>query len=94
VKGWSGDRTGAVALKIAMLDEVNESTAMFKLAAYRKDAPDQDYWLTPDADGCNPPGGWHLRIAGETTRMFYGETALMLNLPVNPQNSLEIPSKP
>jgi hypothetical protein len=35
-------RTGAVVLKIAMSDEVNERTAMFKLAAHRKNAPDQD----------------------------------------------------
>ena len=60
-------------LKIAMFDEVNESTAMFKLAARRQDAPDQGYWLTLDADGYELPSDWYLRIAGEITRMFHGE---------------------
>ena len=94
VKDWSGDRTGAMALKIAVFDEVNESTAMFKLAAHRKDAPDQDDGLTPDADGYDPPRDWHLRIAGEMTRVFHADIAPMPNLPVNPQDSREIPSKP
>jgi len=37
---------GATVLKIAMFDEVNESTAIYKVAAKRSDAPDQGYWLT------------------------------------------------
>ena len=61
---------GAQTLKIAMFDEVNESTAMFKVAPRRQDAPDQGYWLTLDADGFTLPSDWYLRLAGEITRMF------------------------
>jgi uncharacterized protein (TIGR03437 family) len=61
-------------LKIAMFDEVNESTAMFKVAAHRLDAPDQGYWLTLDADGFTLPSDWYLRLAGEITRIFHGES--------------------
>jgi hypothetical protein len=62
---------GAAMLKIAMFDEVNEGTAMFKLAPRRQDAPDQGFWLTLDADGAELPGDYYLKLAGEITRMFH-----------------------
>ena len=80
--------------KIAMFDEVNEGTAMFKLATHSRDAPDQNYWLTPDADEYDFPGDSYLRIAEEIMRMFHADIAPMPNLPVNPQKSREIPTKP
>ncbi|MCP5114510.1 MAG: xylosidase/arabinosidase [bacterium] len=75
---------GATVLKIAMFDEVNEATAMYKLAAKPRDAPDQGYWLTLDADGYDLPSDWYLRLAAEITRIFHGE------MPLSP----EIPEKP
>jgi hypothetical protein len=83
-QAYNAKMAGAVALKIAMFDEVNESTAMFKLAAPRKDAPDQGYWLTLDADGHELPSDWYLRLAGEITRMFHGEIKPSPELPSNP----------
>jgi len=62
---------GANALKIAMFDEVNESTAMFKVAARRSDAPDQGFWLTLDADGRELPSDFYLRAARDITRAFH-----------------------
>jgi hypothetical protein len=62
---------GATALKIAMFDEVNEATAMFKVAARRSDAPEQGFWLTLDADSQELPSDWYLRLAGEITRGFH-----------------------
>src|SRR5258708_24592216 len=61
-------------LKIAMFDEVNEATANFKVASRRLDAPSQGYWLTLDADGFTLPSDWYLRLAGEITRVFRGQT--------------------
>jgi uncharacterized protein (TIGR03437 family) len=75
---------GAQMLKIAMFDEVNESTAMFKLASRRQDAPDQGYWLTLDADGATLPSDWYLRLAGEITRVFHGQSKAVASLPSNP----------
>lgn len=69
-QAYNARSAGARMLKIAMFDEVNESTAMFKLAARRADAPDQGYWLTLDADGFTLPSDWYLRLAGEIARMF------------------------
>ncbi|MBL8234420.1 MAG: hypothetical protein JNL98_38335 [Bryobacterales bacterium] len=71
-------------LKIAMFDEVNESTAMFKLAARREAAPDQGYWLTLDADGFTLPSDWYLRLAGEISRGFHGQTTLSAAMPADP----------
>jgi hypothetical protein len=75
---------GAKLVKIAMFDEVNEGTAMFKVAARLQDAPDQGFWLTLDADGADLPSDWYLRLATEITRMFHGEIAPTRELPKNP----------
>jgi hypothetical protein len=50
-QAYNARMAGAKVLKIAMFDEVNEGTAMFKIASRRADAPDQGFWLTLDADG-------------------------------------------
>jgi hypothetical protein len=72
-QAYNARRAGAKTLKIAMLDEVNEGTAIFKAASHRSQAPDQGYWLTLDADGADLPSDWYLRLAGDFTRIFHGE---------------------
>jgi hypothetical protein len=83
-QAYNAKTAGATVLKIAMFDEVNEGTAMFKIAAKREDAPDQGYWLTLDADGGKLPSDWYLRLAGEITRMFHGEIRPDPKVPENP----------
>ena len=83
-QAYSAKMAGAKMLKIAMFDEVNEGTAIFKAASRRKDAPDQGYWLTLDADGAELPSDWYLRLAGEITRMFHGELRPRRPLPIKP----------
>ena len=75
---------GVRVLKIAMFDEVNEGTAMFKAASRRSDAPDQGFWLTLDADGAELPSDWYLRLAGEITRAFHRNTQLSPTMPAVP----------
>jgi hypothetical protein len=58
-----------------MFDEVNESTAMFKVASRRSDAPDQGFWLTLDADGRELPSDFYLREARDITQAFHGTLA-------------------
>ncbi len=77
---------GARMLKIAMFDEVNEGTAMFKAAPRRVDAPDQGYWLTLDADSGSLPSDWYLRLAGTITRAFHRNQPL-------PPNPTAVPKK-
>lgn len=80
-QAYNARAAGAIALKIAMFDEVNESTAMFKVAARRSDAPDQGFWLTLDADGRKLPSDWYLRLAREITRAFHENRPLSREMP-------------
>jgi hypothetical protein len=83
-QAYNAKVAGAKVLKIAMFDEVDEGTAILKAAANRKDAPEQGFWLTLDADGAELPSDWYLRLAGEITRMFHGEIKPDAKLPANP----------
>ena len=78
-QAYNAKMAGAKVLKIAMFDEVDEGTAIFKVASRRQDAPEQGFWLTLDADGAELPSDWYLKLAGEVTRMFHGE------IPPDPQ---------
>ncbi|MDX2431838.1 MAG: T9SS type A sorting domain-containing protein [Bacteroides sp.] len=73
----------AKSVYIAMFDEVDESTAMYKLAENKSQAPDQAYWLTLDADGYNLPSDWYLRCAKLTTEVVRGniDNRTSLNTP-------------
>jgi hypothetical protein len=75
---------GAPLVKIAMFDEVNEGTAIFKAAPRRDQAPQPGYWLTLDADGDSLPSDWYLRVAQEVSRMFHGEIEPTATLPIAP----------
>lgn len=59
---------GNTMLYGAMFDEVDESTAMFKLAASSRDAPTGVPLVTLDIDGERLPSDWYLRLARETQR--------------------------
>jgi hypothetical protein len=83
-QAYNAKMAGAKMLKIAMFDEVDEGTAILKIAPHRTDAPDQGFWLTLDADGADLPSDWYLRLAGEITRMFHGEIRPDAKLPANP----------
>ena len=61
---------------VALFDEVDEGTAIYKVAATAADAPDQGSWLTLDADGRQLPSDWYLRLTYEIGRMLRGETPL------------------
>jgi len=78
-QAYNAKTSGVTMLKIAMFDEVDEGTAIFKAAAHRNQAPDQGYWLTLDADGDDLPSDWYLRLAGAITKMFHNE------IPPNPK---------
>jgi hypothetical protein len=81
-QAYNARTAGAPMLKIAMFDEVNEGTAIFKAVSQRDDAPKPGYWLTLDADGRKLPDDWYLRIAQEISRMFHGEVTPTSKLPI------------
>lgn len=61
-------RAGTTMLYGAMFDEVDESTAMFKVAASRRDAPGDAPVVTLDVDGDRLPSDWYLRLAREAQK--------------------------
>jgi hypothetical protein len=83
-QAYNAKTAGAKVLKIAMFDEVDEGTAILKVVSHRKEAPDQGFWLTLDADGAELPSDWYLRLACEITRMFHGEITPDAKRPAHP----------
>ncbi len=59
---------GNTMMYVAMFDEVDESTAMFKVAASRRDAPGGIPLVTLDVDGQSLPSDWYLRLAREAQK--------------------------
>eukprot|EP00550_Attheya_septentrionalis_P006340 CAMPEP_0198281462 /NCGR_PEP_ID=MMETSP1449-20131203/1388_1 /TAXON_ID=420275 /ORGANISM="Attheya septentrionalis, Strain CCMP2084" /LENGTH=675 /DNA_ID=CAMNT_0043977233 /DNA_START=77 /DNA_END=2104 /DNA_ORIENTATION=+ len=67
---YNAIHAGSKQVYVAMFDEVDEGTAIFKTAATSAQAPDQGKWLTLDADGCNVPSDWYLQLVGNATTML------------------------
>src|SRR5258707_4445712 len=91
-EAYNAKMAGAKVLKIAMFDEVDEGTAIFKIVSHRKEAPEQGFWLTLDADGADLPSDWYLRLAGEITRLFHGEIKPDPKVPGRNQGTTTVPS--
>ncbi len=81
-QAYNAKMAGAKMLKIAMFDEVDEGTAIFKVVSKRSQAPEQGFWLALDADGADLPSDHYLKLAGEITKMFHGETKPSAKLPL------------
>jgi len=66
----------------AMFDEVDEGTAMYKIAATSDDQPVGVDLVSMDTDGHTLPNDWYLRLAGAATQMLRGEIPIAQNIPV------------
>lgn len=75
---------GASMIYVAMFDEVDEGTAMFKVAPTAAQAPAQGSWLTLDADGVTLPSDWYLQLGDETGKMLRGDTSVSEDMPISP----------
>lgn len=80
----------AKSVYIAMFDEVDEGTAMFKLAETSEDVPTQGYWLPLDEDGYKLPGDWYLRNASLITRVVRGYEDNLRDLVSPPEGIMTI----
>ncbi len=76
--------SGCTMVYGAMFDEVNEGTAMFKLAATPAQLPASGSFLPLDIDGYTLPSDWYLQLADQAGRMLRGEIALQKTLPISP----------
>jgi len=75
---------GSGMLYVAMFDEVDEGTAMFKLAVSSEELPGGGVLVPLDVDGQTLPNDWYLRLGGATGRMLRGEIPLSPDIPISP----------
>ncbi len=68
----------------AMFDEVDEGTAMFKMAPTPNELPVQGTFVPLNIDGPALPSDWYLRLANEAGKMLRGETLLRTQMPITP----------
>ena len=83
-QGWNLVDAGAKSIFVAMFDEVDEGTAIFKAAPTQARVPAQGTFLSLDADGQALPADWYLRVTGEIGRMLRGEAPAVPDLPIAP----------
>lgn len=75
----------------AMFDEVDEGTAMYKIAATSNDQPAGVPLVSLDVDGTSLPNDWYLRLAGAATQMLRGEIPLTITIPIQPGTIIPTP---
>ena len=78
-------KMGNPFIYVAMYDEIDEGTAMYKLAENQSQCPVVDPPLVPlDEDGYTLPGDWYLRVGTEMQKMLEGTIELTPDLPISP----------
>jgi Big-like domain-containing protein len=76
--------SGCTMIYGAMFDEVDEGTAMYKLAATAQQLPAQGTFVPLDIDGTSLPSDWYLRLANEAGKMLRGESPAQSAVPITP----------
>ncbi|KAL7511007.1 hypothetical protein ACHAXN_007921 [Cyclotella atomus] len=67
--------------------QVDEGTAIFKVAKTEHELPAQGAWLTLDADGEGElPRDWYLRLCGWAQRMMLRQISLTDTIPIQPSD--------
>ncbi|MBE0675237.1 MAG: T9SS type A sorting domain-containing protein [Bacteroidales bacterium] len=80
---------------VAMFDEIDEGTAMYKMAETQDDCPVVDPLLVPlNEDGYDLPSDWYLRLGTELQKMLEGSIPLDVNLPIRPVHAILLPEPP
>ena len=81
---WNAVGAGATMLKTAMFDEVDEGTAMFKLAPTAAQLPTGASFVPLDADGSALPSDFYLRVGGAATALLRGDLPPSAAPPISP----------
>jgi hypothetical protein len=87
-QAYNAISAGSTMLYGAMFDEMNEGTAMFKLAPTSRELPAQGTFVPLDMDGYALPSDWYLRLAGQATKMLRGEIPLSAQIPIKPERMM------
>ncbi len=83
-QAYNAIAAGSEMLYVAMFDEVDEGTAMFKIAPTKAEQPQQGTFVPLDIDGFALPADWYLQLGGLTGRMMRREIPLSSSLPLSP----------
>jgi hypothetical protein len=83
-QAYNAARSGCTMIYGAMFDEVDEGTAMFKIAPTAAQLPAQGTFVPLDVDGYNLPSDWYLRLANEAGKMLRGEIPVQSTMPISP----------
>jgi len=80
-QAYNAISAGVNMLYVAMFDECDEGTAMFKLACEQVDLPVGAHLVPLNIDGYSVPSDWYLQLGGRTGMMLRGEISLSRDLP-------------
>lgn len=69
---------------VAMFDEVDEGTAIFKMVESDSELPPNSDLLSLEVDGFNLPADWYLRVCAGGARMLRGQIPISRDLPSLP----------
>lgn len=85
-QAYNAVQAGVKFIYVAMFDEVDEGTAMFKITDIIAKLPIQanDRLVSLDIDGVNLPSDWYLKLADQSQKMLNGTIPLTRNIPVIP----------
>jgi hypothetical protein len=67
-----------------MFDEVDEGTAMYKLAPTAAQLPAQGTFVPLNIDGYSLNSDWYLRLADQAGKMLRGEIPVTSTIPITP----------
>lgn len=73
---------GANMVYGAMFDEVDEGTAIFKIAPTQAQSPVEAPFVSLDIDGYRLPSDWYLQVAREGAKMLRGESPISSAMPL------------
>ena len=83
-QAYNAVRSGCTMIYGAMFDEVDEGTAMYKLAPTTAQLPIQGSFVPLNMDGYNLNSDWYLRLADQAGRMLRGEIPITDVIPISP----------
>jgi len=76
---------GNKMIYVAMFDEVDEATAIFKIADNQQQTPNEGRFLSADQDGyTNCPGDWYLNITGTVAGLLQDGKEVPVKMPAYP----------
>ena len=83
-QAYNAVRSGCTMIYGAMFDEVDEGTAMYKLAPTSAELPAQGTFVPLNIDGTTLPSDWYLKLADQAGKMLRGEIPLQSAVPISP----------